>query len=171
MNGLWDFIATYWLEFLFGIIAAGILAVGKIMFSLIKKELQRNREDFKAEIQKGQEKFYNKFNCDIKNTYEQTLQNDKELEEQIVHNQEASEQEDIKIENEINILKNGVLSIQGKQFKEECRRVLDEKYVLTIDEYEQLEKDHDVYNSLGGNHTGDSLFKLVQKKVEENFAK
>lgn len=63
-------------------------------------------------------------------------------------------------------IKDGVLSIQGKEFKQECRDLLQPDHEITIEEYEQFEKDHDAYNSLGGNHEGDHLYELVKKKVE-----
>lgn len=171
MDNILGFIATYWLEFVLSGCAAGVVALGKVFYNLIKKELSHNKEEFKSEIQKGQEEFYKKFNEEIKITYEQTLSNDRALEEQISRNQSQSEQEDVKIENEMEMLKRGLLSIQGKQFKEDCRALLKEDHVLTIDEYEQIEEDHSAYNGLGGNHHGDNLFNLVQKKAEETFSK
>lgn len=73
------------------------------------------------------------------------------------------------LRDELNILKEGTLSMQGKQFKETCELYLDSQHKLTVDEYEQLIKDHDAYNALGGNHEGDRLFALVEKKAENTL--
>lgn len=73
------------------------------------------------------------------------------------------------LRDELNILKEGTLSMQGKQFKETCELYLDSNHKLTIEEYEQLIKDHDAYNALGGNHEGDRLFSLVERKAENTL--
>ena len=38
-----------------------------------------------------------------------------------------------------------------------------------IEEFERIQADHDVYNSLGGNHDGDSLFGLVEHKYKNKI--
>ena len=55
--------------------------------------------------------------------------------------------------------------MQGKNFKSDCRRLLDENHEITLDEWEEIDADHEAYNGLGGNHRGDELFELVKKKV------
>ena len=72
---------------------------------------------------------------------------------------------------EIKTLKAGLLSIQGRAFKNNCKRLLDPDHEISLEEYEEITKDHDAYNSLGGNHNGDELFILVRKKVEESWVK
>jgi len=66
-------------------------------------------------------------------------------------------------------LKAGLLSMQGKEFKAECRKLLDENHQITLDEWEELDADHEAYNGLGGNHRGDQLFEMVKKKAENIF--
>jgi hypothetical protein len=48
-------------------------------------------------------------------------------------------------------------------------RLLEEGHEITIEEFKDLDKDHDVYNALGGNHNGDHLYDLVKKKVENKL--
>lgn len=60
---------------------------------------------------------------------------------------------------------NGLLSVQGKAFREECLKLLDSKHTyITMEEMEQCIADHDAYNAMGGNHFGDNLFKQVETK-------
>ena len=57
-----------------------------------------------------------------------------------------------------------MLSVQGKQFKDECHLLLNDSHHITLDEYQNISNEHKVYNSLGGNHEGDELFRLVGVK-------
>lgn len=63
----------------------------------------------------------------------------------------------------------GVLSIQGKIFKNECRSLLREGHEITLEEFESLQEDHKAYKALGGNHDGDTLFSMVEKKVTNSI--
>lgn len=40
-------------------------------------------------------------------------------------------------------------------------------HTITIEEYQQINEDHEAYHALGGNHNGDALFDLVRKKAEK----
>lgn len=68
------------------------------------------------------------------------------------------------IEDGVGKITKGMLSIQGQTFRAACHRLLESDHSITIDEYEQIVRDHETYNSLGGNHIGDNLFKLVETK-------
>ena len=63
----------------------------------------------------------------------------------------------------LELIKNGLLAVQGHEFRNKCRKLLRQE-TITLDEYEQLESDHIAYNGLGGNHKGDSLFDQVKTK-------
>lgn len=67
-------------------------------------------------------------------------------------------------------LKRGILSIQGKVFKEKCEALLNAE-TITTQQYEDLLDDHEAYNGLGGNHRGDQLFDLVTKKYQAQVSK
>lgn len=72
-------------------------------------------------------------------------------------------------EAEMAIIKKGLLSIQRKQFKEKCHDLLSPEHEITVEEMENITKDHEAYKSLGGNHEGDTLFELVIQKAKNNI--
>ena len=59
------------------------------------------------------------------------------------------------LEDNLKTLKGGILSLQCKEFTEECRKLLNQKEAITYEQYTTLQHEHTVYNSLGGNHDGD----------------
>ena len=63
----------------------------------------------------------------------------------------------------LDLIKQGLLAVQGHEFRNKCRKLLAQDYIKPED-YEQLESDHQAYNGLGGNHKGDSLFDQVKTK-------
>ncbi len=70
------------------------------------------------------------------------------------------------LKEKIDTLQDGILSIQGRDFKADCRSLLQPDHEITLDEYEQIIEEHEVYNNLGGNHKGDELFDLVTHKFD-----
>ena len=137
-----EFILTYWIEVLFG----AVIAIGGYM---VKRTLKSYRQE------RLEEK--NAFLASIK----------KEISAEF----ERSNGRETELAGEIKTLKAGLLSIQGRAFKNNCKRLLDPDHEISLEEYEEITKDHDAYNSLGGNHNGDELFILVRKKVEESWVK
>ena len=73
------------------------------------------------------------------------------------------------IHKEIDGLRGGMLSIQGRNFKNDCHRLLKADHVIDLKEYEQLLADHIAYNKLGGNHEGDALFSMVEAKYKNTI--
>ena len=71
------------------------------------------------------------------------------------------------LSDEMRSLKKGLLSIQGKEFRANCRKLLEDGHEITLDEWEEIDADHEAYNGLGGNHKGDQLYGLVKKKAEK----
>ena len=150
------FITHYWIEFVFGLIATGAVAFARRFKTLYEKEHQHKKEAEQTLLKE-----------DIKN----------ELLQVIKENREESRKGDVQIEscitaidNEIKILKNGILSIQGNVFKKECKMLL-EKEKITLEEMDELSEDYDVYHSLGGNHDGDRLYKDVSIKYRGQLDK
>lgn len=99
-----------------------------------------------------------------------------ELTEKIDRVEQKSDENDRIIREEIEILSNnvenltaGVLSIQGKQFREECVKLLDTEHTITVDEYQQFEEDYIAYKGLGGNHTGDAFHTRVINKFNQQI--
>lgn len=135
-----EFILQYWIEFLFGlVVTVGGFIVKRVLKSY-KQERAEEKKEFLKEIQK-----------EIKSEFT------------------GRNQKDIELQDEIKALKNGLLSIQGRTFKASCKKLLEEGHEITLEEYEEITKDHDAYNSLGGNHNGDQLYRLVRQKVENSW--
>jgi hypothetical protein len=137
-----EFILTYWIEVLFG----AVIAIGGYM---VKRTLKSYRQERLEE----------------KNAFLESIK--KEISAEF----ERSNSKETELAGEIKTLKAGLLSIQGRAFKNNCKRLLDPDHEISLEEYEEITKDHDAYNSLGGNHNGDELFILVRKKVEESWVK
>jgi hypothetical protein len=137
-----EFVLKYWIEFLFG----GVIAIGSYMIKRTLKSFRQERADEKEAFLEG-------IKGEIRAEFERSNKKETELAE------------------EIKVLKAGLLSIQGRTFKSNCRRLLDPDHDISLEEYEEITKDHEAYNSLGGNHNGDQLYQLVRKKVEDSWAK
>ena len=73
------------------------------------------------------------------------------------------------LKHEIDIVKNGVLSVQKRNFEQQCHALLEEGHEITLAEFEQIQEEHKTYNSLGGNHDGDIIFEMVVHKANKNI--
>ena len=136
-----DFIVHYWVEFVFGGIAAFLIAKINRLQTLEKDSAIQEKKDFREQIISEVHDSFTEADTDIKKDI-------KELHERM----EA--------------LSKGLLSIQGDKFKRQCRRLLRDDHAILLEEYEQCIADHDAYNGLGGNHGGDLLFESVVEKFE-----
>ena len=178
-------VLKYWVEFILGLIVAGGGFLIKRYLSLEKEERQREQREYfdkmlekiqsdNQQILKSLEKEHDKMNQNSEDKYNEiNTKVDKALEA----GREESKADDAVLEKEISAMKKnitaltaGVLSMQGKEFINNCRKLLAEDHIITLDEWEELDIDHTAYNGLGGNHKGDHLFSLVKKKVEAGFA-
>lgn len=178
-------VLKYWVEFILGLIVAGGGFLIKRYLRLEKEERQREQREYfdkmlekiqseNQQILKSLEKEHDKMNQNSEDKYNEiNTKVDKALEA----GREESKANDAVLEKEISALKKnitaltaGVLSMQGKEFRNNCRKLLAEDHIITLDEWEELDIDHTAYNGLGGNHKGDHLFSLVKKKVEAGFA-
>lgn len=148
-----DFIVTYWLEFLFGLIAASVTFLIKQYYSLQKKMKHQLRDNFEEEIIEA-------INNSLKKEQEKT---NKEI--------ASAKEEILKVHKSTDILKSGLLNVQRKNFMEFCYLLLEPDHIITKEEYEDIEEDHDVYNALDGNHKGDELFRIVSEKYFNQFNK
>lgn len=72
-------------------------------------------------------------------------------------------------QNNLTALTEGILSIQGRQFKEECRALLENDHEITLKEFEHITNEYRIYNALHGNHDGDNLYNLVEIKYRANL--
>lgn len=158
-----DFIAKYWLEFLFGIIALGLTGLARYFYGLYKKEKQRLEDEAHEKIIV---ELKNKISDEHKITAD-LLQTERNLSKQ---ENDALKQEIYNLNDKIDVVSGGVLSIQGKQFKNDCRKLLNPDHEITLDEFEEIESDHETYNKMGGNHTGDKLFQMVEQKFRNSLS-
>lgn len=146
-----EFIIKYWLEVLF----AGVLAVlgffGKNIVAAIK-------EAHKSRQKEAYERFHHQLQAEF-------IESTEDVRQMAQHNQ--VEIQDIK--SMVVALTQGILSMHGRAFKDECWRLLEEDHEITLDEYTTISADHEAYNALGGNSEGDRLFGLVQKKYEKSL--
>ena len=160
-----DFIAKYWLEFVFGLVAACIVFIIKQYYSSKEKLDEKDQEEFKQNI-------IQTINKDIEEQVQRSDDADEKLEgiiEKLSDSVQTLNDGITAIQNQMTVdnvqaLKAGVLSMQGKVFKGDCRRLLEPNHIITEEEYEDIVADHKSYNGLGGNHIGDSLFLSVMKK-------
>lgn len=82
---------------------------------------------------------------------------------------EDSDKRDMELDKQMKCLQAGILTLMSQEFYAKCRALLEENHNISLDEYEAIEKEHVIYNNLGGNHKGDTLFDLVQKKYENSL--
>lgn len=145
-----EFILKYWVEFVCGLVAAGIGVFAKHYVKLQKKALE---DAWRKKEQAAKDEVIKKL--------------EGELEEEIKKSEEADDEMKEQIEGLSYLIDNltqGVLSIQGKQFRDICLYLLDQDHYITIQEYEQFEEDYMAYKALGGNHRGDALHDRVVEK-------
>lgn len=171
---LLDFFVKYWTEFLFGIVAAGILAGGRYIWMLFKNRLRDSLEEqitsITDVIAKRMSETDEKLEAKNISLTQQigALQADMKIMQQDIQTNKNDENQIEKkidtLEDNLNTLKDGILSLQRKEFKEECRRLLNQEEAITYEQYTILQREHTVYNSLGGNHEGDQLFKLASMR-------
>ena len=145
-----QFIAQYWLEALFTL-ALGILGyLAKKFYSLWQYE-QQTRKTNAEEALKNELKTYN----------ESLMQEQKTL----LDNENLKLQETIEEVKAANKkLLSAVLEVQRKQFKNDCYRLLEDDVIISIDQFENIYNEYVIYESLGGNGYGSTLFDLVRDK-------
>lgn len=173
-SSLLDFFVKYWTEFLFGIVAAGILAGGRYIWTLFKNRLRDSLEEQITSITdiiaKRMSETDEKLEAKNTSLTQQigVLQADMKIMQQEIqtnkNDENLIEKKIDTLEDNLNTLKDGILSLQRKEFKEECRRLLNQEEAITYEQYTILQREHTVYNSLGGNHEGDQLFKLASMR-------
>ena len=74
------------------------------------------------------------------------------------------------LQSSINQLMKVVLTVQGKQFRTDCKDLLtDTRRIITYDQFDNLHSEYEIYESLGGNGLGKELFNLVQEKYSNQI--
>lgn len=150
-----DFFIKYWVEVLFGAITAGLVAFFKYFWKLVKNEYERQRKELLEVIEQRMTEQKEAIITSIDERESKLLEADNNMERQL---------EEMYVNN--TTMKTGILSLQGRIFKRECRQLLEPEHIITLQEYEAICAEHITYNSLGGNHQGDALFAMVEQKYK-----
>lgn len=150
-----DIFVKYWLQWIFGLIAAGIVIWAKHIIKLEKESVNRVKAERMKEMR---EEIVDELTEKIDKVEQKSDENDRIMKEEIEV-----------LSNNVENLTIGVLSLQGKQFRDQCIFLLDPEHIITVDEYEQFEEDYVAYKGLGGNHTGDALHKRVVDKFNNHI--
>ena len=147
----------YWLQWIFGLIAAGIALWAKRYIKLERERINRERKEHDKQIC---EKVVAKLDTKIKEVDQRSQEGDKQIRVDL-------EVLTAGLEN----LTLGLLSVQGKEFRQECLDLLDPGHEITVIEYEQFEEDYAAYKALNGNHRGDALHDRVVEKFNNQLAR
>lgn len=146
-----NFILTYGGTILASITSAAIIGLMKWFISNQKRQQKIRDEELIRLMNENIDRA-------VASEQKRAIQEDKTI-------QASLEIAEAKLEN----LTRGLLSIQGKQFRADCRELLEPEHQLTQEEFLEISADHEAYNALGGNHTGDMLFDAVRKKFNATF--
>lgn len=146
-----NFIIEYWVQFLLGTIVTALTFVCKKFYSLYMGEKQHQKTKEHLELYES-----------LKKLIEEGAEESRRL---IRESAEESREGDRKLQEQINLVQGGILSIQSRSFKQECRELLREDRDITLEEFESLQEEYEIYKNLGGNHDGDLLFSMIREKV------
>ena len=161
---LLEFIVKYWLEVAFGLVCATVAWFARHYIKLLEEKKKSQQDEIIKTMKEGLDEHKRQMKEDM-NQCSTGLMN-------IVKEQtEALKKSDDAIHEDIDSLRDGMLSIQGRNFKNDCHRMLLDQHVITLNEFDQLLADHIVYNKLGGNHEGDALFSMVEAKYKNSLGK
>lgn len=145
-----DFIAKYWIQTLFGIVV-GVLTYFIKHYYKLWKESQENQKN----------KFWDEIKIELKADNKALLQ---ERESLLNSEDEKIKAAVSKVTESNESLLNAVLNVQRKQFKMDCKILLEKVEDITFEEFEDLQEEYEIYKSLGGNGPGHNLFELVKIK-------
>lgn len=147
-----EWIARYWVNWVCALVAGGVVLFAKHYIKIQKQALE-------VKWQEKEKNMCGKIIC----TFEDKIA---EVEIKTATEDKILHQGLDDISQQVDILGSGILSIQGRQFREMCEDLLKQEYI-TVEEYEEFEEEYNVYKSLGGNHRGDSLHARVVAKVDK----
>lgn len=145
-----EFILKYWVEVVFGLIVSGLSFACRRYWKLWRAEQQYQ----KTEEQKA---FYNDILEKIDERFEETNNRITALDNKVEKNVQTSNAQQ-------EILKEGLLSVQGNNFKRQCKALLEPTHKITETEWLQHQIDFEAYERLGGNDDGHDLHNAVAHK-------
>lgn len=152
-----EFILKYWVEVVFGLIVSGLSFACRRYWKLWRAEQKQQKTE-------EQEAFYNGILEKIDERFEEMNNRitalDEKMEQQIneVHKEVQSSDAQQKI------LKEGLLSVQGNNFKRQCKALLEPTHKISETEWLQHQVDFEAYERLGGNDNGHDLHNAVAHK-------
>lgn len=142
-----DFIAKYWLEFLFSIIVA--------VLGIIQRKLQKELKAYKTLVRKEQQE---KLEQQIDLKLEPILEDIEEIRKHVT-------ERDLENDTKINL----IVSSYRFRLIQLCKIYLKQGYITT-EQYEQINEFYDLYFKLGGNGQAkefyDQVLKLEIRKSE-----
>lgn len=186
-----EWIAKYWLEVLFGIICSGLTfmvkryikltrdsqvsiqkAHEKALFETIDTKFDEQKADMKAQLHSFNQRLEDQkidMEAQMSSCYSNLL-SVVDGRDQSLLNADKTIREDIQgLKNEFSSVRDGVLVIQGRAFKDDCHKLLEPDHIISLIEYENMLTEHAIYNALGGNHEGDALFHMVETKFKKDL--
>ena len=166
-----EFILKYWVEVVFGLIVSGLSFACRRYWKLWRAEQQHQ----KTEEQKA---FYDGILEKIDERFEKMNERFKEIDKRFEETNNRITALDNKVEQKINevrkdvqssdaqqkILKEGLLSVQGNNFKRQCKALLEPTHKISETEWLQHQIDFEAYERLGGNDDGHNLHNAVAHK-------
>ena len=156
-------IIQWWEAWLFAAIGGVIIWFIKISFNGIRETRRKEMREFKQEVLNIVQENENKIDKIIKDDNDEVMLYIKEEDKNLLQSLES-------INKQLLVNQKGLLSLQEKIFKAECKKLLEQEYV-TYEEMEHCSSNHVAYNDLGGNHHGDELFKMVENKFNAQSLK
>ena len=167
MEEVLQWIGTHWVEWLFCLI-------GIVLTFLAKHHVKVQKELLEEKWKDKEKNMCGTIITTFENNLDEVRKNSSEREASIRNDLTTMHDElvkkDSEIKKDIGTLQDGILSIQGKQFRELCENLLEQDYI-TVEEYEDFETEYAVYKGLGGNHKGDALHERVVAKYDRQKSK
>lgn len=174
MDNVLQWIAQYWISWVCALIAGGVIFFAKRYISMEKKNAE---EKWKEKEMNMCGKIITNFDEKINEVKKSSGEKESKIYQQIDEMRKGLNEKDNNICNDLNTvnlevsaIKNGILSIQGRQFRELCVELL-KKDCISVEEYEEFENEYSVYKSLGGNHRGDAFHARVVAKYDKQHSK
>lgn len=145
-----EFILKYWVEVVFGLIVSGLSFACRRYWKLWREEQQHQKTE-------EQEAFYDGILKKIDERFEETNNRITALDNKVEKNVQTSNAQQ-------EILKEGLLSVQGNNFKRQCKALLEPTHKISETEWLQHQIDFEAYERLGGNDDGHDLHNAVAHK-------
>lgn len=145
-----EFILKYWVEVVFGLIVSGLSFACRRYWKLWRAEQQHQKTE-------EQEAFYDGILKKIDERFEETNNRITALDNKVEKNVQTSNAQQ-------EILKEGLLSVQGNNFKRQCKALLEPTHKISETEWLQHQIDFEAYERLGGNDDGHDLHNAVAHK-------